>query len=1429
MLATQSADGVLRVWSVAKVPHQDIPRVIRVLESTEIGNTSQNWFAWSKNGRLVNYADGDAKAWDVRTKRVTNISVPVVDNVIAITNYGPTGTLFTVSQNHGVQQYDLVAPDGPRILKQVFHVPPNAPPTPPRSTEIDRHPRLVAMKQPKITSSSNIPIQIDTDTSGVDTSEDEGPVLSPLQRIAKEMDDLEDERRDQLAPLSPVSSRASMSSASSYGRPRRHRQKSSSAHSRSSGGSGGTVFSSGMSVSERSGNDTMSIRSGTSVAPSIDTRGASARSRQQTIRNPQGSSSATVMELFPYTKARLGEVKFRPPRYDQEENSPDQLRQEMLSVVFGWHDDIEELIRDEQARHLPGTGSAVLLSKWMGDSGADAMAQMMGSQSMTSADWMLLALTNSMGQGSQKQMGEAFVKRLLEGDEVHPAVAILLGLGETNEAVEVYVSRKFYMEATLLACLAFPHDWGRISHLVRKWGEVAVGHGQPELAVRCFSCTSIECSEPWFSPRAQDLTYQAQQQLMAPDEPLQSPQSPPSAGSNRMTAKNASLKLITSFGSKGEPKPARPFGETPIADTATTPSARRATSRGGFRDLSQARTATPGGYGRNRMPSTSREEDPHTAVPGVPSRRPTPAMSEMSEEPETAVEMSRAPFRPSSRTRAGSADRNVHGLSIITGSTVGSRSGTMSAISANTSVHSMVSRGRHGRTNSSYSKLQAREQEVAPYEEEGISPAMPTGDSMQSYKGRSIDRYIDSLEVANSHAQQLRTESRSRGENREDRGNRSQSRHRPRDASAARSEFSIGGRARRSPTSPKSMTAEEAKPRRREASQDVDTRSARPRASSKMSSSRLRDESPEIPPGLRSRSKAAGRNASRGPSRRATPEILPGESEHVQRQRYSPTSPAAMGPMSALRTRGERSTSRRPTPRAEEQTSRARSASRKPQERFAAEPEQDSASDEGETRHARSSSRKEQAAKELEQRRLSLARRPSAPPILDPNQYSRPNMSPRSFTDGELLSSKSFVSIYEGGRSQTVDPEAMLRHTASSRGGPSAPIGLPANPKATRNAKYEYEIDDVPNVPLIPDNATTLAPISYQPFSQQTPDAVADLLPSSVYSSKRPPVLRSASAPPEKMSQRSRGKAGSPKQSPVENRFRGESNASPHESPRASRAHNFSQPSDDYSRNTFLDTANDDHIVIVPDSDAHDPHPAVLTELAHLSGPPPPPPPPPPPTMCSQPPPPPPLQTQIHHSHTQSTTSQPSPLNTGMHPHPLTMSNLHRRNSSITATQAQDPQSAISGSSNPTSRWARVADKMRSQSRSRNNNKDTARSPAEATGQSPYETLLPTAFARTKSPSGFSEAASTRGNTPAPALAPYETVYESPEKKQGQMLMQGQMQAPLIPGMTQAFGNTVTMTSSSAIRNPKEIRANMPKEPPRANMPPMQLQRGVDS
>jgi hypothetical protein len=58
MLATQTSDGDLRVWSVSKPPTAETPKTIRVLKRTDNVEPGMNWMAWSKNGRILQYSDG---------------------------------------------------------------------------------------------------------------------------------------------------------------------------------------------------------------------------------------------------------------------------------------------------------------------------------------------------------------------------------------------------------------------------------------------------------------------------------------------------------------------------------------------------------------------------------------------------------------------------------------------------------------------------------------------------------------------------------------------------------------------------------------------------------------------------------------------------------------------------------------------------------------------------------------------------------------------------------------------------------------------------------------------------------------------------------------------------------------------------------------------------------------------------------------------------------------------------------------------------------------------------------------------------------------------------------------------------------------------------------------------------------------------------
>jgi hypothetical protein len=156
----------------------------------------------------------------------------------------------------------------------------------------------------------------------------------------------------------------------------------------------------------------------------------------------------------------------------------------MLSIIFGWNGEIEDLVRDEMLRHPSGSPSRILLAKWLGDIDADVMTAT--SENMTSSDWMLLALSGIGGQASQHKLGRAYVQRLLENGDVHAAATIMIGMGDHNDAIEIYVSHKKFLEALVLLCLYFPSVWERQAAIIKKWGEFAVQHGQQGLAIRWY-------------------------------------------------------------------------------------------------------------------------------------------------------------------------------------------------------------------------------------------------------------------------------------------------------------------------------------------------------------------------------------------------------------------------------------------------------------------------------------------------------------------------------------------------------------------------------------------------------------------------------------------------------------------------------------------------------------------------------------------------------------------------------------------------------------------------------------------------------------------------------------------------------------------------------------------------------------------------------
>ncbi|KAF1817208.1 hypothetical protein P152DRAFT_11375 [Eremomyces bilateralis CBS 781.70] len=1605
MLASQTADGDLRVWSIPKSPSPDPPTVIRVLNRSENRIIAPCWFAWSKLGRIVQYSEGQTCVWDVRTKRVTYETVPTLEGIVAITNFGQTATLFTLCRNFTIQQYDVNPNTKPTLVANMQQPPANLPPSPPNSIEQQK----AALHGNAPLTIATFPVQLEFES----TSEEEGPPMSPLEKIAKEMgqlDDLEDEMRDRLGPLSPVSSRGSQSSRSSAGRRERDHLRSLAAakkrtHSKNLSRRPLKPYSPGI-VSDSSTGDSTVFSSANSSLRSVSTRSAlessqwtystsgsaapkSSHLRKEVTIGPDEKEHSAPMDLFPYFKAKMSEAQFRSAPMDNQYRSPDDLRRLVLDLMFDWTDDVDALIREEISKHPPASSIAVILAKWLGDLEADMAASLVGSSAMSSADWMVVALC-TMGQESQRKMGEAFVQSLLAKGDIHPAVALLLGFGEHDEAVEVYVSRKYYMEALLLTCLLFPSNWERQKHLVRKWGESLFVQKKAELSVKCFSLASLDSSEPWFSPRATEAVEGAQARMMesrlaAGNPPL----SPPASG--RATAGNMGLKLITSFGKSGlkppggaldEKTPMGGPGVTPIAESALSPSGAGWNGPNAFRSInphslgSAQATATPGGYyRRRRFPSRSsvdRNADttPIAATPQYGSRMNTPQTA-INAPPDLPGEASRVKSRSTSQGRAseleilspvayepprtlasavsegtgrgrvklppptknafsgfkeekrnGSRDRKPEDLhlnlkqNVVVEPALGSPEGSM--ITHTTATTANSSKATTNRTRAS----------------EGTTRSTKSVDRhLAASKVRSIDQYINSIQAANFQAARQRSESRKRGTSREgkERDRTSSVHNRQSSDSRGRSGTRYIKPAKRSPSSPVSMSPDQAALYSSQDTFDAERfYKVGPTTASETTNTTRRGRSRSKGPGGTSKTRSISRshrNSSveghrhRSRSRRhgssRHEDSRYGDSRHGDSQHRDASRSESMERMGRpvltdgrgrTHLRGEGSTGRSPSSplplttegrrrRAEsEDTEKVRNRQRSTS-RHARVPNISRASASREAsleRHRersmermreRESSRgrrsekvlsrvseksperiprplqaptkptfprvettftevkpltkRELAAKELEERRLSLARRPSAPAIPHPDELFRPTLSNRSFTDispsgpeSHTREPSSSISEKDVWRSP-LDNDAPPQRRAIKTNGTSTssvPIGLPATPSAMKHPKYmspNTENDSVPSVPAIPPELS-----NQSPSAQQDSDPLFTL-PATTYGQlTKADIQRSASVPLEQSlgaSATSPARLGARRES-VSTRYPGHSRVPSAESPQRSPP----MPSPIASIGETLAASHQkpqvrEQNVFTVDKPKFGKVPSptptpVLPELQHLYSPPPPPPPP-----------------SLFRGSTATGISSQGVINIGIDSNnsPPAYGDSPRvystsTQSSRTGTPAvHDPNLASSpaqghrrgrGSVSETvgQKLRSVRDRIRSTSRGRNNM--SPGNDALSAGASPYESVpppftFPPTGSRTMSPNnaepnsperpytshGGGQAATPHPEVTIPA-GPGVGVVMGPESSPGPASAGAEQRGPRPNLPYQGY------------RNPKEIRANMP---------PDQLQLGV--
>lgn len=1102
-------------------------------------------------------------SWDVRTKHVTCDSIPTLEHVKGLAVYGPGATLFTLGPNGTVQQFDLNSPA--IMVANVQHPVNPLPPSPPNSIE---EPGVKSAHSATTINTSASESDLSSIPVGETVSESDEDHLSPFQRITRHQDISSTDASNEMIE-SPASSRSGMSSLSrssaGSGTPRR---VPGSAISR--GMSDHTYISAGSSVRTstvgRKDMDTLSM--GYTMPSSSFASQSSTRSRQRPsrLRNevPRSPDDNKVHDLFMYTRARLTDIPYKhPASSDFSRLTNDHLRRQMLSTIFGWHKEVDDLIRDEMSRHPIGSTTRILLAKWLGDFDADGMVA--DSKNMSSSDWMLLALSGIGGQASQHKLGRTYVSRLLESGDIHAAVTIMLGMGDFNDAIEAYMAHKRYMEALILTCLEFPSVWERQAAIVRKWGEWAVQHNRQQLAIRCFACTDMESTEPWTSPSAQQLNFQNINASIP--EILSPPLSPPGVqrGPQRSIAKSSALKLITTFGDQS--KKSKFYsqgdgGQTPLA-AGVTPIAESAVSPGGF----EAATAF-------LRPSNNSRFNTPTSASVMSSRGRLPSIGEIPSDLNrdalrSEVRADRSEHRRGHGRRASSGQDNLaEGLSLQRAATASpmmmrdfqgatrARDATHGEAppSPDKNVMAMMEKGDFARRNGSRDRMpQGLRLNLAPEEDtEIISPEQSVSSSTRfhwptrrrgpgsvsssvtsSSAGRSLrgrvrhpDDYIHSLDAASTfkatrkaHSSRERAAA-GRQASRERRTVKSRETSEDRGRSSAR----MWHKPKRSPTSPVPMSPEDianlSNPLFTDANEPRTVRKSsvvKRKTGSRTSSRGSRRQSPDARPApldLRGRSKDRDGNArQRSPS---SPLPMSATAMHYAGSEDDEDFKKAMQAQEEFRAKHSRSATRGLNSpivtKMEHSQARHKGAVEAAgglpplptiQNRTA------STGQAGDLRRIKEERlrKKEQAARELEERRQSLAQRGLATPIPPPNQGQG---FPRLGVETSNPESNADLPP----RSATTSPPRSMY----ARGGPQ--LGLPATPKAMRliiegdpNIRVSQAMPEVPTIPAQYVQQPQQPATEVKPQAHAAEPELLTLLPSTVYQPPVRPPPRSMSAP----------------------------------------------------------------------------------------------------------------------------------------------------------------------------------------------------------------------------------------------------------------------------------------------------------------------------
>lgn len=86
-----------------------------------------------------------------------------------------------------------------------------------------------------------------------------------------------------------------------------------------------------------------------------------------------------------------------------------------------------------------------MLRLWLNELDQNALAVLMGSETLVPSDWMFIALSAMNGPKAWQQTIRIFIMRLIQKNDIHNAVMCFLAIGERENAIEQYISSKKYM------------------------------------------------------------------------------------------------------------------------------------------------------------------------------------------------------------------------------------------------------------------------------------------------------------------------------------------------------------------------------------------------------------------------------------------------------------------------------------------------------------------------------------------------------------------------------------------------------------------------------------------------------------------------------------------------------------------------------------------------------------------------------------------------------------------------------------------------------------------------------------------------------------------------------------------------------------------------------------------------------------------------